>query len=157
LRRRLIGIKGEQLTPSSRPARRARAAATPATWRPRALPAYGSLDSVVVDRGPPWGLRLAFPPCTTPRPRLHRTWATRPCADAHVPAGAHAGPAVHATPSALGCPPTSSMSFRRRSAKNREFTSSPWTLCTAAVLHCHYRHLASPHSIPVAQPLLSLP
>jgi hypothetical protein len=157
LRRRLIGIKGEQLTPSSRPARRARVAATPATWRPRALPAYGSLDSVVVDRGPPWGLRLAFPPCTTPRPRLHRTWATRPCADAHVPAGAHAGPAVHATPSALGCPPTSSVSFRRRSAKNREFTSSPWTLCTAAVLHCHYRHLASPHSIPVAQPLLSLP
>jgi hypothetical protein len=98
-----------------------------------------------------------FPPYTAPRLRPHRTGATRPCADAHTPAGAHAGPAGHATSSALGCPPTSSASFRRRSAKNREFTSSPSTLCTATVLHGRYRHLASPHSIPVAQPLLSLP
>jgi hypothetical protein len=46
-------------------------------WRPRVLPAYGCLDSFVVDSGPPWGLRLAFPPCTAPRPRPHRTGATR--------------------------------------------------------------------------------
>jgi hypothetical protein len=53
--------------PSLRPARRARAVAVPATWRPRVLPTYGSLGTVAVDPASRWTLRPACVTYTAPR------------------------------------------------------------------------------------------
>jgi hypothetical protein len=56
-----------------------------------------------------------------------------------------------------------SLSFANRAEQagspvaRRHLAQAATEQSAAAVLHGHYRHLASPHLIPVAQPLLSLP
>jgi hypothetical protein len=134
LRRCLSGIKGEQLTPSPRPAHRARAAAAPATWRTRVLPAYGSLDNFVVDRGPPWGLRLAFLPYTAPRPRPHRAGPrARARTRTRQPSRMQGQLAMPCRPP-LGAPYLVRVVSQARSAKNREVAARRRPCCAATVL-----------------------